>query len=140
MREIIVFVVLALISHVLRLWIIGLDKDDFKDYKEVNGVITKIIQSDYGNITYYVSFLSDDGNQMEGESIYYSSTKGKYKINDLVLIKYSIGRKGDVMVAILDDDLIPCSNSVKIATRNLLIAKVVFLIIAAVFFVKNILL
>lgn len=139
MREVIVFVVLALISYVLRLWIISLDTDDFKESKEVTGVITKVLQSDYGNTSYYVSFVADDGTQLEGESIYYSSTKKKYKRNDLVPIKYVIGRKGDVMVALLDDELISCNNALKVASRNLLIATVVFLIIAVIFFVKNIL-
>lgn len=140
MKEIIVFMVLALISYVFRLLFISLAKDEFKDKKETNGVITRVFQSEYGNIQYYVSFVTDDGTQMEGESVYYSSTKVKYDKGDSVTIKYLIIREGCAQVAVVDNELVPCRDSFKTYANNLLLASVVFIIIAAIFFVKNILL
>jgi len=137
-KEIIVFLVLALISYGFRLLFISLSKDEFIGAKEAIGIITKITDSDTGEIKYYVSFVTDDGVQIEGKSVYYSSTKGKYDKGDSVAIKYFINEKGYARVSLIDDELIPCSNSLKPAARNMLIASIVFLIIAAIFFIKNI--
>lgn len=140
MKEIIVFLVLALISYGFRLLFISLSKDEFIGAKEATGIITKITDSDSGNIKYYVSFVTVDGMHMNGKSIYYSSTKGKYDKGDSVAIKYFINRNGYARVSLIDDELVSCGESAKTAARNFLIATVVFLIIAAIFFIKNILL
>ncbi|TGY38964.1 hypothetical protein E5347_16580 [Clostridium sartagoforme] len=140
MKEIMVFLVLAIVSYLLRRLFIWIDKDSFIDERETTGTITRIIDDEGGTIMYYVSFVDEDGIYMEGQSIHYSSTKGKYKINDTVSIKYSINKKGRAQVSLLDDELVSCAESVKTASRNMLIASIVFLIIAAIFFVKNILL
>lgn len=140
MKEGIVFLVLSLIAYAFRLLFKNLDKDQFKDKIETVGMITKIIDSEYGNIKYYVSFLDNEGKQMKGESIYYSSTKGKYDEGDLVKFKYSIIREWYAQVSVVDNELIPCRNSYKEYSRNMLISTIVFLIISAIFFVKNILL
>ena len=140
MKEIRVFIILAIISYLARRVSIWVSKDIFIDAMETTGTITKIIVCDDGTIMYYVSFTTDEGRYIEGQSIYYSSTKGKYKKNDTVPIKYLINKRGRALVSLVDDDLVPCRESGKTAARNMLIASIVFLIIAAIFFVKNILL
>lgn len=140
MKEIVVFLVFAVIAYAFRRLFIWLDKDSFIDARETNGTITRIIYDEGGTVKYYVSFVTNEGMHMEGQSIYYASTKGKYKINDTVAIKYFINRKGRARVALIDDELITCEESIKKAARNMLIATIVFLIISAIFFVKNILL
>jgi len=139
-KEIRVFIILAIISYLARRVSIWVSKDIFIDAMETTGTITKIIVCDDGTIMYYVSFTTDEGRYIEGQSIYYSSTKGKYKKNDTVPIKYLINKRGRALVSLVDDDLVPCRESGKTAARNMLIASIVFLIIAAIFFVKNILL
>lgn len=140
MKEIMVFLVLAIASYLLRRLFISIGKDDFIEAKETNGTITRIIDDEGGTIMYYVSFVTDNGMYMEGQSIYYSSTKDKYKKNDTVAIKYLINKKGYAQVSLIDNELVSCDESVKIAARNMLIASVVFLIIGVIYFVKNILL
>ena len=138
MKEIRVFIILAIISYLARRVSIWVSKDIFIDAMETTGTITKIIVCDDGTIMYYVSFTTDEGRYIEGQSIYYSSTKGKYKKNDTVPIKYLINKRGRALVSLVDDDLVPCRESGKTAARNMLIASIVFLIIAAIFFIKNI--
>lgn len=135
-----VFMVFAIVSYILRRFFIWIDKDSFIDAKETTGTITRIIDEEGGTIMYYVSFVTDDGMYMEGQSIYYSSTKGKYKTNDTAAIKYFINKNGRARVALIDNELVTCEKSIKTAARNMLVASIVFLIIAAIFFVKNILL
>ncbi len=137
MKEIVVFLVFAVISYAFRRLFIWLDKDSFIDAREANGTITRIIYDEGGTVKYYVSFVTNEGMHMQGQSIYYASTKGKYKTNDTAVIKYFINRKGSARVALIDDELITCEESIKKAARNMLISTIVFLIISAIFFVKT---
>lgn len=138
MREVIVFIVLAVISYSLHHLFKYLSKDDFIDSRETKGKITKVIMSDYGNTSYYISLITEQGDIVEAESIYYTSTGRKYMVDDSVDIEYVFGRTGDVLVRIIDEELITCRPAVVSATRNMFIASIVAIIIAMLFCIKMI--
>lgn len=137
MKEVIVFIVLAVISYSLHHLFKYLSKDDFIDSRETKGKITKVIMSDYGNISYYISLITEQGDIVEAESIYYISTGRKYMVDDSVDIEYVFGRTGDVLVRIIDEELMTCRPAMVSATRNMLIASIVFLVLAIGFYVNN---
>lgn len=139
MKEVMVFIVLAVISYLFRRLFIWMSKDDFAEAEESTGLITKITHSQYGNTKYYVSFFNNEGIQVEGASVYYSSTKGKYKVNESVKFQYLVIENGYCQVVLIDDELIPCSTAMVSATRNMLIASIVFIVLAIGFYVKNVL-
>jgi hypothetical protein len=137
LKEVIVFLVLALIAYGFRRLFIWAGKDDFIDAKETTAVITSIVSSEHENIQYYVYFATDDGRYIKGQSIHYSPRKLKYKKDDTVRIKYIIIRDNRALVSIVDEELIPIRNSSKKSARNCLIACVVFIIIAEILFLKH---
>lgn len=139
MREVIVFVVLAILSYILHLTCFKLSKDIEDVEKVTQGKITRIIENETGRTMYYVSFLNDAGAQMEGQSIHYFKTYNKYHIGDFVDIQYSINKYGHAQVVLLDAELIPCSNSLVTASKNLFIVSIIFMLIAVVFVVKLVL-
>lgn len=136
MRESIVFLVLAIISYIFRLLAFFLSKDRFLDAEETTGMITKIFVGVEGTISYCITFTTEDGKQILGESIDYYTTKYKYRADDIVPIKYSISKKGVSYIEVLDDDdLVSCRESAFNASRNITI---VFLVISVLCYVKHI--
>lgn len=139
MYEAIVFIVLSVISYLFHLLFKKIYEDLMSADYETQGTVIRSVQSDRGATSYYVSFTHVDGTLMEGKSIHYERTNNKYAKGDCMDIKYSINPKGKAQVLVLDSELEPnCNASLKVA-RNLLIASVIFLIIALILFIKLVL-
>ena len=132
MKATIVFLVFSIGSWLLSRLFKSAEKDDFEDRPDATGTITRNIQEEGGTIMFYVSFADNQGRPFEGQSISYSSTKGKYRIGDSARIKYHITKKGRALVSIIDDDLTPCRLGAVKAARNTKIASIVFIVLAVV--------
>ena len=80
MKAVITFLVLAIVAYSLHRIFRRMSIDDpYENSPEAEGTITKITDSDSGNLRFYVSFVTNEGVLVEGQSIYYTKTKGRYK-------------------------------------------------------------
>lgn len=136
MKEPLVFIGLAVIAYAFRLLCIKVYEDSYKNTKETTGTIRSIHQSDGGSIHYYIDFTTDDGERVRGDSVHYSKTNGRYRVGDTVMFKYILIRKGRASVSIIDENLVPVSESMVVAIRNLGISTLLFLFISCLFYLR----
>lgn len=126
MRNTIVFIFFAIMFYLLhRLIRKELANDQFKSSIR-NAVIDKVTSTENNNTRYYVTFETEYGEVTNGKSIAYAVTHKKYKAGDEIQIKYFIIKNGKARVKVLDDELIPCSDSAKSAAKFCLFSSVIF--------------
>lgn len=134
------FAVLAVGSFLFSLLFRKMYEDLMRGDYTTQGRVTGQVQGDRGSTAYYVAFTHVDGTLMEGKSIHYKHTKNKYGTGSYMNIQYSLNPKGQAQVIVLDSTITPTCNSTQITARNLVIASVVFLIIALILLIKHLVL
>lgn len=125
--------VLGIIVSAIFLWLfVSTSRKDnnVKKYK-TKAIIDKVIYSDSGNVRYYIKF-NKDNKEIKGQTIYYSKTDRKYHEGDSVEINYHYTKNNKIIAEIIDDDLVPCSNSLKNGKYILLLLSIFFLIASIV--------
>lgn len=129
MKTTIVFTIFSIIFYVLHIIFKKVYQDDPYISPIRTAVINKIAYAEKNIITYYVSFETEEGDSRHGKSISYAITRDKYKINDIVQIRYFINKNDDTFVKILDDDLVPCKESLKKVSFFCFLVSVIFLML-----------
>lgn len=133
MKSVVTFLIFAIAFYVLHRLFVKMSLDDpYENSPETEGIITKITDSDTGQLRFYVTFTTSDGETVEGQSIYYSKTYGKYKKGDTVRVKYNVVSQNRVRIKLIDADIISCANSFVTASRVTLVTSCIFLLITIV--------
>lgn len=102
------------------------------------GVVKSIILEDYGHVLFYVRFICN-GVEMDGQSIKYRGTKGKYHEGDTVNIMYYFAdRTNRPRVVINDSELEACSGSLKGFALSLFCVAGLLAIVGVVYFMQNV--
>lgn len=129
--------ILGIIASVIFLWLFvnASKKDDNVEKYKTKAIIDKIIYSDSGNVRYYIKF-NKDSEEMRGQTIYYSKTNRKYNEGDSVEIYYHYTKNNKIMAEVIDNDLVPCSNSLKYGKYILLLLSVFFFVVSVVSLLK----
>lgn len=125
--------ILGISASAVFLWlfvIVSKKKDNVKKYK-TKAIIDKVIYSDTGNVRYYIKF-NKDNREIKGQTIYYSKTDRKYNEGDNAEIYYHYAKNNKIMAEIIDDDLVPCSNSLKNGKYILLFLSVFFFVVSMI--------
>lgn len=125
--------ILGISASAVFLWlfiIVSKKKDNVKKYK-TKAIIDKVIYSDTGNVRYYIKF-NKDNREIKGQTIYYSKTDRKYNEGDNAEIYYHYTKNNKIMAEIIDDDLVPCSNSLKNGKYILLFLSVFFFVVSMI--------
>lgn len=134
MKEVIILIVFALIFAVLAFLTRNAGKRN-QQLKSASGVIERISHVD-GEINYYVTF-QENGQTRSGKSITYPPSTKRLRVGDKVEINYYETKAGWPRVIILDDDLKPCENSLKLLPKALRWISVGFFVVALIFLIKN---
>lgn len=108
-----------------------------QDLKYASGIIERISHVD-GEINYYVTFI-ENGKTLIGESIIYPPSTKRLSVGDIVEINYYETKARWPRVIILDDDLKPCENSLKLLPKVFKWISLGFFVVAVMFFVKSLL-
>ncbi|MNL90979.1 hypothetical protein D3C81_07050 [compost metagenome] len=137
MKETLVSLIFVLVLYLFRKLILHLNKDPFKNKKCVEGTVMRLEQLSNGVTTYCITF-EDNGEILTGNTVYYSEIKPKYNTNDLVSIQYIKDKDGNVIVSIVGMESLAYGNSLDLLSQKLLIAIIVFIVIALIFFIRSI--
>ena len=79
------------------------------DKVRTTGIIKKTIYNDTGNVMYIVNVRLNQ-NVVEAQSIHYSSKTKSLEDGKNVEVDYWETPKGNKMVEILGEDIVPCKN------------------------------
>ncbi|MBR1455150.1 MAG: hypothetical protein IJ593_11010 [Lachnospiraceae bacterium] len=105
------------------------------NFKETYATIDRVIFSDTGNAKYYVSFY-ENGDTITAQTDHYSSETKSLNTGDEVKIRYFVTKNGAPRAVIIDDRLIPVSNSVSDFYKILMIAGILLILVSAAMLVK----
>ena len=82
------------------------------DKIKTTGVIDQTIYSDTGNVMYIVNVELNE-NIVKAQSINYSSKTKSLPDGEKVIVNYWETPKGNRLVEILDENIVPCSKDMK---------------------------
>lgn len=116
----------------------GYDDDNAKKegYKQTYATVEKTLFSDTGNAWYYVSFMEDD-KKIVAQTDHYSSETKSLNPGDQVTIGYYYVNENTARAVILDDRVIPVSNSTPKFYKVTAIIGAALFLVAVVMFVKG---
>lgn len=106
-----------------------------QDLKYATGIIERISHVD-GEIHYYITFV-ENGKTLIGKSITYPPSTKRLRVGDIVEINYFETKARWPCVIILDDDLKPCENSLKLLPKVFKWISLGFFVLAVIFFFKS---
>lgn len=135
MKEVIILVVFAAIFAALAS-ICRNSGEQKQQLRSANGIIDSISHYD-GTIIYYVSFR-EEGKTFRGKSIPYPSSTKRLCVGDEVKINYYETKAGWPRVIIIDEDMEPCENSLKLLSKVFKWISVGFFVVALIFLIKTI--
>ncbi len=105
------------------------------DKINTTGVIDQRIYSDTGNVMYIVN-VELNGNIVKAQSIHYSSKTKSLPDGKKVSVNYLETPKGNRLVEILDENIVPCKNDLSGELRILALFGIIVFIIICVFTIK----
>lgn len=101
-----------------------------------NGIIDKVIYGETGNVMYYVN-TDVNGETIRVQSLYYSSKTKSLPEGKEVVVDYMVSPKGNRLVEILDENIVPCRDDLSGELKTLALFGIIVVIIICVFIVKN---
>lgn len=111
------------------------DSSKMDNYKQTFATIERVIFSDTGNAKYYVTF-SENGNKITAQTDHYSSNTKSLNPGDEVKIGYFFAKNGAPRAVILDERLIPVSNSVPGYYKFIAVIGILLLLVAVAMYIK----
>lgn len=136
MKEVITLTIFALIFAALAFLCRNAGNRN-QDMKYASGIIERISHVD-GEINYYVTF-KESGKTLTGKSITYPPSTKRLSVGDVVEINYYETKSRWPRVIILDEDLKPCENSLKLVPKVFKWISLGFFVVAVLFFFKSLL-
>lgn len=106
------------------------------DKIKTTGVIGQTIYSDTGNVMYLVNVKLNE-NIVKAQSINYSSKTKSLPDGKKVTVSYWKTPKGNRMVEILDENIVPCSSDLSGELRTLALFGIIVVIFICVFMIKK---
>ena len=136
-KTIIVFVIaISLLVIAFRMKAAHKNEDlKMDNFKQTYATVDRVIFSDTGNAKYYVSFL-ENGEMITAQTDHYSSETKSLNPGDKVKIGYFFAKNGAPRAVILDERLIPVTNSVSSFYKFLTIIGIVLLLGAVAMFAR----
>lgn len=110
-------------------------KLEVENYKQTYATIDRAIFSDKGNVKYYISFF-ENGNNITAQTDHYTSETKSLNPGDEVKIGYYFTKRGAPRAVILDERVIPVSNSVPAFYKFLTIIGILLFLTALFMFIK----
>lgn len=111
------------------------DREQIDSYKQTHATIERAIFSDTGNVKYYVSFF-EDGNKITAQTDHYTSETKSLNPGDEVKIGYFFTKNGAPRAVILDEHVIPVSNSAPAFYKGCFVIGTVLLLVAVILLVR----
>lgn len=106
------------------------------DKINTTGVIDQTIYSDTGTVMYIVN-VELNGNIVKAQSIHYSSKTKSLPDGKKVSVNYLETPKGNRLVEILDENIVPCKDDLSGELRILASFGILVIIVICIFMVKN---
>lgn len=106
-----------------------------ENYKQTYATIDRTIYSETGEVKYYVSF-TEKGNKLIAQTDHYTSETKSLDPGDEVKIGYYFTKKGTPRAVILDERVIPVSNSVPGFYKFMTAIGLLLILVAVVMFAK----
>ena len=106
------------------------------DKINTTGVIDQKIYSDTGTVMYIVN-VELNGNIVKAQSIHYSSKTKSLPDGKKVSVNYLETPKGNRLVEILDENIVPCKDDLSGELRILASFGILVIIVICIFMVKN---
>lgn len=106
------------------------------DKISTTGVIDYTIDSDAGTVMYIVN-VELNGNIVKAQSIHYSSKTKSLPDGKKVSVNYLETPKGNRLVEILDENIVPCKDDLSGELRILASFGILVIIVICIFMVKN---
>ncbi len=128
-----VFGTLVLLFRQFFVWIS--DESKYEKY-DVEGTLVRTSSTSKGATRFYVRFKTVDGIEMEGKSIGYKCTRGKYRIGDKMKIQYMINKNGVACVEVLDDSLKDSKAVIKVAIKVMTVIMIFFYVLAVWYLIE----
>lgn len=136
MKEVSILIIFALLFAVLA-FLTRSAGSRTQNLETATAQIDRVTHSD-GDIIYYVSFYKE-GQLLRGKSIIYPGSGKRLQEGATVNVAYYFTKADWPRVIIQDPDLKPRENSLKKLPKALGIISIAFLVVAFLFFVKNLL-
>lgn len=106
------------------------------DKVRTTGIIEQIIYNDSGNVMYIVNVELNE-KMVKSQSINYSSKTKSLPDGKCVEVDYWETPKGNRMVEILDESIIPCKNDLVGELRVLAMFGILALLVIIIFIIKS---
>lgn len=106
------------------------------DKIKTTGVIDQTIYSDTGNVMYIVNVELNE-NIVKAQSIYYSSKTKSLPDGKKVTVNYWETPKGNRLVEILDENIVPCESDLSGELTTLALFCIIVMIVICVFMIKK---
>lgn len=106
------------------------------DKINTTGVIDQTIYSDTGTVMYIVN-VELNGNIVKAQSIHYSSKTKSLPDGKKVSVNYLETPKGNRLVEILNENIVPCKDDLSGELRILASFGILVIIVICIFMVKN---
>lgn len=111
------------------------ERTQIENSKQTIATIDQTIYSDTGEVMYYISFI-ENGMTIVAQTDYYTSETKSLNPGDQVKISYFYINEKTVHAVILDDRVIPVSDSDLSVYRFMIIVGILLLLIAATMIAK----
>lgn len=106
------------------------------DKIKTTGVIDQTIYSDTGNVMYIVNVELNE-NIVKAQSINYSSKTKSLPDGKKVTVNYWETPKGNRLVEILDENIVPCRSDLSGELRTLALFGIIVVVVICVFMIKK---
>lgn len=128
----IIFLVIAFVIKIAH----QKERAQIENCMQTYATIDRKIYSDTGEVKYYVSFV-DNGRTIMAQTDYYSSETKSLDLKDEVKIGYFFIRENTAHAVILDDRVVPVSNSDSTIYKFIALIGILLLLVAVAMFAKT---